>query len=346
MNNCVVKPYTDDSRTRVAPLVAADPFKPLARPDGWAAANLSDFAFQCVTKTLGCDASSSWLTMDGNRARGFACLSMLPWDSEQLGVTAARIDYLVAEGSYDQQRQVKKALLKQVLAGAQARGVEHLSVRVDASDASSLHLLEESGFITVDAILTFALDLNSHPSAELTNDFGIRLATAADAEPAAALARNSYLHDRFHCDPSITKSRADELHATWLRNSCTGKAADAVILAEDAAGLLGFVTCAVRRDTADRLGRTVGTIVLVAAAARARGRGVGYAMTMAALEWFRQQGCKIVEVGTQLRNLTASRLYQRCGFRLAGSSVSLRLLISPSRKTNCDLQAGRKGAGQ
>jgi dTDP-4-amino-4,6-dideoxy-D-galactose acyltransferase len=345
MNNCIVKPYIDASWTQVAPLVAADPFKPLARHDGGAAANLSDFAFQCVTKTLGSEASSSWLTMDGNQARGFACLSMLPWDSEQLGVTAARIDYLVAEGSYDEQRRVKKALLDQVLAGAQARGVENLSVRVDASDAASLHVREETGFITVDAILTFALDLNGHSSEETTTDFRIRLATAADAESAAALACNSYLHDRFHCDPSITKARADELHATWLRNSCTGKAADAVILAEDATGLLGFVTCSVRQDTA-HLGRAVGTIVLVATAARARGRGVGYATTMAALEWFRQQGCEIVEVGTQLRNITASRLYQKCGFRLVGSSVSLRLLISRNPKTNCDMRANREGKKQ
>ena len=126
---------------------------------------------------------------------------------------------------------------------------------------------------------------------------------------------------------SILVAAADELHANWIHNSCTGKGADAVLLAEDETGLLGFISCAVQRDTTARLGRTVGTIVLVAAAERARGGGVGFAVTMAALKWFREQGCDIVEVGTQVRNITASRLYQRCGFGLVGSSISLRRLL-------------------
>ena len=327
MNNCFVQTYTPHNWTQVLPLVETWPFKPLARHSGWDASSLFDFTSGRVTKTLENKNGASWVMMQANQARGFASLSMLPWDSEQIGVSAARIDYLVAQGSYDEQQQTKKKLLQHVLAEAQEQGVWHLSVRVDASDLSSLHVLEQAGFITVDSILTFALDLATHRQTEHTQDFKIRLATAADAEQAAALARTAYVYDRFHSDPFINNERADALHATWLQNSCTGKAADAVVLAGDDTGLLGFVTCALQRDTQARLGRMVGTIVLVASAERARGRGVGLATTMAALEWFRQQGCEIVEVGTQLRNIAASRLYQKCGFRLVGSSVSLRYLL-------------------
>jgi dTDP-4-amino-4,6-dideoxy-D-galactose acyltransferase len=210
---------------------------------------------------------------------------------------------------------------------ARQKGVRHLSVRLDASDLSSIHVLEANGFITVDGILTFALDLINHKRIEGDYDFIIRLGTAADAEQAAELARTAYLYDRFHSDPHIDTERADQLHATWLGNACAGKTGDGVIVAEDESGLLGFVTCTLQSDTAVTLGGTVGTIVLVAAAKRARGRGIGYATTMAAVEWFKEQGCEMVEVGTQLRNIPASRLYQKCGFRLVGSSISLRLLL-------------------
>ena len=203
-----------------------------------------------------------------------------------------------------------------------------MSARVDASDLSSLHVLEETGFLTVDGILTFALDLKEHSAVEPVNDFKIRLATADDAPEAAALASTAYVYDRFHADPFIDRKLADELHANWVRNSCDGKAADAVLLADDGSGLLGFVTCKISGAAGHHSHSSrKGTIVLVASAAPARGRGVGYSLTMAALEWFRQSGCETVEVGTQLSNIPASRLYQTCGFRLKATSVSLRRLL-------------------
>ena len=121
--------------------------------------------------------------------------------------------------------------------------------------------------------------------------------------------------------------QADELYAAWIRNSCAGIGADAVILAEDSQSLLGYVTCKLQSDTKVYLGKLIGTIGLVATAAHARGRGVAGSATLAALRWFHQQGADIVEVGTQLRNIPASRLYQTCGFRLVGSSISLRKLL-------------------
>ena len=46
------------------------------------------------------------------------------------------------------------------------------------------------------------------------------------------------------------------------------------------------------------------------------------------LEWLRQQGCEVVEGGTQVRNIPSARLFRRCGFVMVGASVSLRKLCS------------------
>jgi dTDP-4-amino-4,6-dideoxy-D-galactose acyltransferase len=253
---------------------------------------------------------------------------MLPWDSEQLGTSAARVDCLLSMGSYNEQRRNKEILLDQLVSEAQDRRVRHLSARVDASDLSSLHVLEKADFITLDGILTYALSLAVNPSVELPGDFRVRLATVADAEETATLARTAFVYDRYHADPFITREQADELHAAWLRNSCTGEAADAVLVAEDQEGLLGFTSCSLPRDSERRSGRMVGTIILVASAQRARCRGVAHATMMAAVEWLRQQGCEIVESGTQLRNIPSSQLFRKCGFVLVGSSLSLRRLLS------------------
>ena len=326
MNDSLVRPYAPPDCAAIAPLVEAWPFKPFARHSRWNASDLFSFTSARIRKTLENENTASCIVLRETQARGFASFTVLPWDSEQIGVPAARIDYLVAEGSYAQQYQTKKKLLDHVIVAADERGVRHLSVRVDASDLSSLHLLEQEDFVTVDSILTLALDLAAHRPVPRPDDFKIRLATADDANRVAALARTVFVYDRFHADPFISSERAGELHATWLHNSCTGQAADAVVLAEDHTGLLGLMTCALQRDTR-KLGRMVGTVVMAASAEYARGRGVAYATLMAAIDWLREQGCGIVDVGTQVRNIPCMALLQKCGFRLVGSSISLRRLL-------------------
>ena len=91
--------------------------------------------------------------------------------------------------------------------------------------------------------------------------------------------------------------------------------------------MAGFVTCRLDREAAPVLGGALGTIVLVATAAGARGRGVARHATLGALDWFRDQGAVMVEVGTQMRNIPAGRLYETCGFRLIGVSITLRRLL-------------------
>jgi len=321
-----IKHYTPYSWTQIVALFATWQFKPLSHHFKQDTPEMLAFTFERVKASLG-NKSTAWVAMCGNKARGFANYSFLDWDSEQLGMPAARIDHLIAHGTYQEQQHIKTNLIEQLIADAQAQGAWHLSVRVDSSDLSSLHVLETAGFITVDSILSYAMKIKCYEPPKIETDFEIRLATHEDAETTAELARQAYKHDRFHSDPFISKERANELHANWLRNSCSGRAADVVIIAEDESGLLGFVTCNLQRDTEKAFGQLLGTIVLVATAPNARGRGVGYATTFAALEWFRSQGCGVVEVGTQLRNIPASRLYQKCGFSLVGSSVTLRRLF-------------------
>jgi len=327
VTSCKVECYTSYDWPHVATLLDAWPFKPLAGHARWPAGGMTALCLARAAGTLQSPQTVAWIAESADTVLGFASLSKLPWDSEQIGLPAARLDYLVAVGAYPEQCRVKQALLTAVLEYGLGYSVKHLSARLDASDLSSQHVLEQAGFILVDCILTFALDLVSVTLANPSAGINIRLATPSDGEAAAELASQVYICDRFHSDPVIPKERADGLHATWLRNSCAGKVADVVVLAEDHQGLLGFVTCKLLRDTKVHLGKLVGTIVLVATAKQARGRGIARATTLAALAWFRQQGANIVEVGTQLRNIPASRLYQSCGFRLVGSSISLRKLL-------------------
>jgi ribosomal protein S18 acetylase RimI-like enzyme len=82
-------------------------------------------------------------------------------------------------------------------------------------------------------------------------------------------------------------------------------------------------------DTAVHLQRPAGTIVMIATAAAARGCGVGTELVTAASAWFLERKAVAVEVGTQLRNVAAARLYERCGFRVVGGALSFRAMLVP-----------------
>ena len=151
----------------VSALLRASPFRPLARFSDWSVEDLTALYLARAQATLDSARTAAWLLRSANRGSGLASVTHLPWDSEHLGLPAARLDHLVASGAYDEQYHKKRALLATALKHAEKEDIQHLSVRVDASDLSSLHVLESGGFITVDGILTFCLDLDAKSAEQL-----------------------------------------------------------------------------------------------------------------------------------------------------------------------------------
>jgi dTDP-4-amino-4,6-dideoxy-D-galactose acyltransferase len=265
--------------------------------------------------------SSSIAVQPGGAICGLACWTRLAWDSEQFGFPAARIEFLLAH-----ELDVKRILLARVLEQAQQSGIRHLTARVDAADLASVHALEQCGFETIDAIQTFSLHLDARQR-EFPATFETRLFRQEDLCQIVEIARSSYVHDRFHADPAIGSLTADRINEEWLRNSCSLKAADAVVVAVEEGTVLGYVTCRIDHETSQALGLRFASIVMVATRRQARGRGVAQACTSAALDWFRSQDVDVVEVGTQLSNIPAARLYEKNGFRMAAASFTLRKIL-------------------
>ena len=106
-------------------------------------------------------------------------------------------------------------------------------------------------------------------------------------------------------DPRIDDFKADELKASWVHNSMTGRAdAALVVLQENMAR--GFVVCMFDGETA--------TIDLIAVASSARGAGLGKQLVKGALDHYGDRAQKM-SVGTQDTNAASIALYQGFGFR-------------------------------
>ena len=261
----------------------------------------------------------------GEEIQGLVVWSKLVEESQQLGFSAARIDSLIATGDYNYQREIKQGLLEELLSQCTVEGIRHLSVRIDAADLSSIHSLEEQGFIMVDGLLTYSRDLRESPWPSPTEtDYEIRFVRPSDVPKVRAIARSAFTYGRLHADPSIPKAVADELHATWLEKSCSSQSGDVVLVAVDGDDTLGYSVHKVDHTVEACLGEPIGIWVIAGTAEQARRRGVARSLCYAMLDWQRGHGARIVEGGTQLANIASARLHESCGFRIVGSSVSMR----------------------
>ena len=265
---------------------------------------------------------------DAGDVVGLSTMEWLPWDSRMLQRSAARVD-LLATGEYAVRRQACEALLESAMREARRRDYEHLSVRVDAGDDAVIHALENGGWLSVDALLTFEIDTSKVMGSTPRLEFVLREGCANDTPAVESIAAESFGDGRFHSDPSIAPEVAASIYREWAGACCRGEAADNVMVAITGAGeVLGFVASRMLPETGVHLGRLTACIVLIATTAAARGCGVGTALTMAAVNAAARRSAVAIQVGTQIRNTAAARLYEHAGFRLVAGSQSFRAVLS------------------
>lgn len=262
----------------------------------------------------------------GSQLEALMQLDLLPWDTQVLGFPVARIgcwiDRLDDAGNLEH----REGLLTNVVDEARHLGVRYLFTRAPAADVCAIHALEGNGFRLVDGLLTFGVDTRKEPAREeTTQDLSCGIFAPGDLPALRKIAADSFSIGRFHGDPAIGRKKAEEVYRRWTENSCAGYA-DCVLVVR-ATEAVGFVALKIDRCSKPHLGLSVGVITLVATSHEHRRKGVARRLTIAARNWFRDAGCDWVEVGTQVANIDACRLYQNAGFELVGSSLTFRRLL-------------------
>lgn len=316
----------------LVPLLNSYPYKPYAayrREFGDSA--LTRFFLDATHKRLGAADINALVALQDGRTRGFALWSIAGLESQVFGFSAARLEHLVAQGGYDTRREITHCLLVDLLGQCVADGIQHISLRVAAADSASIHALEEAGFLLVDGLITYGRILGEDPLPAPSPNFQVRSVTAEDLPEITALAGSAFSFDRLHVDPAVPKAAANEIHTRWLTNSCAPEVADHVLVAVDAEGPLGYSVFRINQATVPHLGEPLGVWVIAASHERARGMGVAKSMCLVMLDWYKKQGVRIVEGGTQLANVASARLHESCGFRVVSTSVSMSKWIGGPR---------------
>jgi dTDP-4-amino-4,6-dideoxy-D-galactose acyltransferase len=218
------------------------------------------------------------------------------WDTQFFGCRIARV----------RTARLQPETIREILEWSEERKVDCLYFLASSDDPPTLRLAEEHGFNLVD--IRVMLEARGCPlrGSDDDGDVTVRPFAPADLPPMLEIARTAYRFTRFYADRRFPVEKCDALYATWLRQSCEGKA-DAVYVATRGGVIEGYISCHGEPAQAGRIG-------LVGVDAAAEGRRVGPQLVREALRWFGQKGIGAVTVVTQGRNCRAQRLYQRCGF--------------------------------
>jgi GNAT superfamily N-acetyltransferase len=166
---------------------------------------------------------------------------------------------------------------------------------------------QSNTFRFVDIRLTLDLRDGTVGRAAADNSpFVVRDAVESDIQALRELARAGHRDSRFYYDGNFSMQQCNALYEAWIEKSCRGWA-QKVLVADRGGGAEGYVTCHIS-DPAN------GQIGLVGVGEKARGLGMGRYLVCDAIQWFAQEGIGNITVATQGRNVSAQRLYQRCGF--------------------------------
>ena len=214
-----------------------------------------------------------------------------PWDSAVLGVSVARVidfsDIVTTEKE------------------CRDEGVDYLFGK---APLELLVTLQNQGFQVISTELGLAFDTEfDGVLPDRLSDMVVR-SERSDEPYLSDLAGRNFTHDRFHTDPTIDPSIADESRRSWVRGAFRD---DKLIWT--AAGLLGFIIY------------HSGRIELICVDQHTRGHGLGKLLCAQVIkEHGRLCPWGSLKTTTQVSNIPARRMYLSAGFKPISSHLVVR----------------------
>ena len=180
--------------------------------------------------------------------------------------------------------------------------------KIDCSIVSRVRIFKKSGFKIIEENITLGKEggkSNLKDPFRHRQQYEIRWAQDEDRNFIEDIAQKNFSHDRFHQDPKIDNSLADEIKRQWAGNFFSGKRGDAMIVATFNNQPVAFLLLLLTKKQS--------VIDLIAVSKDHRKKGLSKQMINYALKNFSANTRWLV--GTQSTNIPSIRLYESLGFQ-------------------------------
>jgi GNAT superfamily N-acetyltransferase len=259
--------------------------------------------------------------LDHSAVLGFVHMNRQDWDSGRFGVEIARINHFALAPHAP--LHVFGELAREAVRYARKQDVISINARLPLDEIRQIQILEGAGFQLMDVLVTYVIEMSRYSSTKDAEEkCVIRDYRSDDRGVLVEMARTAYTIDRFHSDPHLPIEKSNDLHALWIGNSCDGRVADHVVVAEVHNKPVGYTSCVDHGDHGGLLNKRIGGLVLSAVSPEARGQGCYTGMIRGGLNWF-QGRADAVYLGTQANNYPVQRAWSGMGFKQSQAGASM-----------------------
>jgi ribosomal protein S18 acetylase RimI-like enzyme len=196
--------------------------------------------------------------------------------------------------------------------------------RIDVGDVAATNALVERGFRIVDVSVKLAR-APSDSISPISSGVHVRASRQDDFDRVVEIAGSTFKYSRFHLDPLVSKSLADNIKRSWMESYRRGNRGSGCLVATLENRVVGFL--AIVETTFPHPARIID---LIGVDAKSQGRGVGRTLVDTFIREASGHATRL-EVGTQVANAPSVRLYENCGFRFAGAAYTLHGHFGPLR---------------
>jgi len=256
---------------------------------------------------------------------GTGCVTALEpqsWDSDVLGLSAGTVsDVFHGQPLSQHEAECLVALIEKKI---KAVNLDFISFRISVTERFLLQALENFGWYEVDRLNIYSASLNSLTESKIKSlpdqyelgDFDLDDGLAfLESQPGL------FCLSRMHMDTNIPKVKADNFYKAVFCSQYHSLTNFRVGLWRKGR-LIGIAIGNVDRWLADTLNFNLGYLWLLGISETVRGKSLSKPLLAAFIVKAKDQ-LETLEIGTQIGNLAANKLYISLGFKLAARTVTL-----------------------
>ena len=278
--------------------------------------------------------SGGLLLEDCEVTMGIVAWSLLPWESKILGRQMSTLRVLTVAHQSPKRDVYFDHLLKSALDFCSQNGSEFLLCKMSDLDDDKTSTLIKNGFELMDTLVDFVCALSKERADGLQqkraqDGFELRLATVADVDSLAEIARASFANHfgRFHSDRRIGREQATRIYEEWIR-SCALGWADWIILAVKEARIAGYSAWKKPSSLDLRHNIRLGHYSIAGIHPDFFGKGLFTTLTRTGMEMM--QGHALwVDGPTHIDNHPVQRAYEKLGWKRVGAQTSFHKWLTP-----------------
>jgi len=225
-------------------------------------------------------------------------VSLSALDTDRFGIVVARTN------------QASQENLPEILEFCNKNQVKLLIARCSTSDVSTIHYMENLGFLLMDTLVYLRKDIRDYSPQDHGSELTIRTFRPDDLHQVVDVARSSFsgYSGHYNVDIQLDPQAATEVYASWADRCCVDPSvADCVLVAETDNKILGFR--AIRINTPQQA-----EFILAGVAPEARNKGVYRSFVIEGLRWCKEREAEEVLISTLLVNTPVQKTCEKLGF--------------------------------